>query len=173
MTTISAVPTPPRAASSERPRPPFEQRMRSVLRDDTAWAQLVADLKGRNDAEQWLKTTATSIDNQLALRQSQVEQAAQHPEDPESLSRAAEYHRWRRAALYMKSLCEQRIIALKRLQADDESRADQLLDLLLELGREVLAAPDDATASELHPALDRIFLPGSERITLRQRLQDA
>lgn len=173
MSTVTAVPAPPRPveqAPSTR-RTAFERRMRGVLRDDAGWAELVADPRDRNDAEQWLKTTSTSIDQQLAFRHDEVELWSLRPEDPKNRSRLAEHHEWRKGALYMKSLCEQRIIALNRMQALDESRADAVLALLLQLGRAVHQHKQDLDIRRLHAVLDRIVLPGEGGLTLRELLE--
>lgn len=172
MNAITAVPCPPPSGPpAHHRRAPFERRMRSVLRDDAGWAELVADQKGRNDAEQWLKTTSTSIDQQLAFRHDEVEVWSLRPDEPENASRLADYYEWRKGALYMKSLCEQRIIALNRMRAADEERAEQVLAVLAALGDAVREHEGGSGDQRLHEALDSIALPGEGAPTLREYLE--
>ncbi|MDO4254361.1 MAG: hypothetical protein Q4C81_04325 [Kocuria sp.] len=142
--TITARPTPPRI------KDPLDAVMRSCLRDEDVWSEVVGTAAGLNQAEHWLKTTAASIDQQLSYRQDEVEIWRLAPQ--EHSASLTEYLEWRKGALYLKSLCEKCLIDAKRLRAADESRAQEMKALLLRLADAVL---------------DEIRLPGEDAPTLR------
>lgn len=162
--TITARPTPPRI------KDPLDAVMRSCLRDQAAWSGVTRTAAGLNQAEHWLKTTAASIDQQLSYRQDEVEIWRLAPlEHSASLT---EHLEWRKGALYLKSLCEKRLIDIKRLRAADESRAQEMKALLLRLADAVLDhAEERIDDDELYDVLDGISLPGDDGPTLRDCLE--
>ncbi|WP_247040289.1 hypothetical protein [Arthrobacter rhizosphaerae] len=161
--TIAARPAPPRIQD------PLDAVMRSCLRDEGVWNEIISTHAGLNQAEHWLKTTTSNIDQQLSFRQAEAEILRFTPvENRDSL---IEHLEWRKGALYLKSLCEKRLIDLKLLHAADQSRSDAMKALLVRLADGVLGHEGERIDDhELYDALDEITLPGKDGPTLREYL---
>ncbi|MFC7849341.1 hypothetical protein ACFUTU_12790 [Arthrobacter sp. NPDC057388] len=162
--TTTASPTPLRLHD------PLDAVMRSCLRDDAVWAEITTTPAGLNQAEHWLKTTASSIDQQLSFRQDDAEIWRLSPLDHSA--QLIEFLEWRKGALYLKSLCEKRLIDIKRLRTADEERAEEMKVLLVRLAETVVAHEGKLIGDEdLYGALDRLSLPGTDAPTLREYLR--
>lgn len=162
--TTTARPAPPRLQD------PLDAVMRSCLRDDAVWAEVTTTPAGLNQAEHWLKTTASSIDQQLSFRQDDAEIWRLSPLDHST--QLIEFLEWRKGALYLKSLCEKRLIDIKRLRTADEERAEEMKSLLIRLAEAVVAHEDGLIGNgDLYGTLDLISLPGTDAPTLREYLR--
>ncbi|MFF1880243.1 hypothetical protein ACFVVC_02075 [Pseudarthrobacter sp. NPDC058196] len=156
--------------ATTRPQDPFDPVMRSGLRDDTVWAEVTTTADGIAKAEHWLKSTAISISQQLAFRQDEAEiQRLSREAQNEPL---VEFLQWCKSALYLKSLCEKRLIDIKHLRAAEAERAEATKALLTRLAQAVLSHENGKIGDgDLHRALDGISLPGTDAPTLREYLQ--
>ncbi|WP_181273604.1 hypothetical protein [Brevibacterium oceani] len=150
----------------------FDQIVRSALRDDAVWELLTSTPQGIADVDKWLKTTAGSIDQQLSFRKDEIESARleRRALSPTDLS---EYHAWRKKAVFLKALCEKRLVDIRplRIEAFGEDRARRMKALLVRLAEVVLDHEAEQIDDDLYDALDEIVLPGDDAPTLREYLE--
>lgn len=149
----------------------FDTTMRAALRDDMLWGALTSTVEGLCDVDRWLKTTVNSIGQQLSFRRDEVEAARHH--GGLGPGEIVEYHQWRKRAVFLKSLCEQRLADIKPLRAEvfGEDRAQRMKDLLVRLAGAVADhEAGDLSDTGLHAQLDAILLPGEDAPTLREHL---
>ncbi|MFI9629258.1 hypothetical protein [Streptomyces sp. NPDC052042] len=149
----------------------FNLLMRSSLKSQDVWEELVSTPHGINQASHWLKTTVHSIDRQLAYWQDQAEIHRLNEYQADARTRLVELHEWRTRARYLKALCEKRLIDLEELRLADENRAALVESLLVRLATAVVDHESARIDDEgLHSVLDSIQLPGEDAPSLREYL---
>lgn len=145
--------------------------MRRALRDDDLWQRLISTPGGLHDVELWLKKTTTSIDQQLAYKQTESEEWRLTPNDATARTALGSYFRWRKGALYLKGLCQYRLLELKQRRNNTERNAQRLKDLVFVMAGALRDHELGAIANaDLHGLLDQLTLPGEATMTVREYL---
>lgn len=141
--------------------------MRVALSDDAAWATMIETEAGARAALEWLLTTRSTVQADLARKKALYasKAAVVRPQTREARELAQEYHEWRSRALGFFGLVDRRLTAVKadirrRNMVRVGEERNQLRSMVIDLGRAIQEHRDGTLSDEaLHGLLDVTHLP--------------